>query len=162
MAIGKVTATVSCCVLFATYAAAAPLGPAKPSQVVLLRQNFLDFIECGASGAAPFDRQIMPDGSDVAFQIPAGQVLVATEMTVYIAGFSSISSFVLLELGFEQGSGPLNAVAYAGFPTDASGNAFGAQQFSPGVIFKSGKSVCALPDGANVHLTLLGYLTKDK
>lgn len=90
MALGKVIGVVSCCVLFGAYAAPArQLCPMKPSQVVVLVPGgATDPCTSGVSGGRGFQMQQNPDGQRVPFQIPAGQVLVAAQVTVSVADFS--------------------------------------------------------------------------
>lgn len=67
-----------------------------------------------------------------------------------------------MTLGFPGGV-ELVPDTYLVVPLDANGFGAVAQEFSPGVVFPSGQTVCLGEVGpGTIRTSLLGYLTKNK
>jgi hypothetical protein len=150
----------------ATPATAAALAPSKPSQLVAVV----------ATGSCPFvgvttglfDTLVKGDGTRAPFSIPAGEVLVITDLTILanaetpghtiqaqlLAGTSAISNFDIFAENVTAGT---------------SGGVTLAATFPTGIVVKSGTSLCPVAidftsSGGSVSAggTLHGFLTKDK
>jgi hypothetical protein len=152
--------------LASTRATAAALAPSKPSQLVDVEALGL----CTPLGLTTdlFDTLVKGDGTKAPFSIPAGEVLVITDITVVadgrtpghtiqgqvVAGTTAASqSFIFAE---NVTAGPSGGVTLsATFPT--------------GIVVKSGTSICPIASdltGVSTNIaasgSLHGFLTKDK
>ncbi len=144
--------------LAAESALAASLLPRKPSELVTLEAN-PTLSSCAAGNGRGFDIQFRPDGSTLnAFSIPAGQVLVITDLTFEksgLAGGASYNGWVVTDPLF---SVPLIAPTVT---ANAAGNAGGAVSLGQGIVVRSGTRLCFF-DNANYTARIHGFLTKDK
>lgn len=189
---------------------AGPLGPKKPSELVTLEAvlGAPNIAGCVAGTSSPpctncpganpdgstlnapdavaFSTRIMSDGSQSAFTIPVGYVLVITSFD-WGAGVCpplacsapSVTTGTVCPYGYgEQGAGiwldnpttmSCTKVTRGARPMSGATHAGGSEQISPGVVVKPGVTIClqvnpigsALPSNygsAQLH----GYLTKDK
>lgn len=143
--------------LLASWAAhAQTLGPQKPSQVVDVALE-LGAADCTNVGKK-FDTLLGADGSQKAFAIPQGQVLVVT--AIELLGFGANPGAQVQTRIFRGVGQTVNNVAIRESVADPSGRIFQIYEFSPGMVVASGGEVCT---NNNLNITvsgrLRGYLT---
>jgi hypothetical protein len=133
-------------------AAAGPLTPTRPSDVVTLVNGAGN--PCTVTGSA-LDLRVQPDGTRVPFAVPPGRVLVVTgiDFTTPDAAATDVELFV---------ERPPDASQV--FVTSTAG---GGSASIPDVIVGSGSALCvrAVPKGGGASPVLAvvhGFLAKDK
>jgi hypothetical protein len=153
-------------VLLASSANAAALAPKKPSEIVTLMSSTA--ATCGVGIGQVVDRRIQADGTNVAFGIPAGKVLVVTgiEFTVDPSPMDFVS------VGLSHG-----LTGWSVFLTSATAGIIGPPPVPrlvaaghaavPDAVFESGSQICAdfsngiLPSPIGT-MWVHGFLTKDR
>jgi hypothetical protein len=145
---------------------AAPLAPTKPSQTVVLKATNA-FAQAPCLGT---ERRVnlvenTADGSSAEFTIPAERVLVLTGGT-WFAQQLPANTTVFLRIGL-RGSAPGSPdLVFAPATADANGVAAGSFTLQPGVVVKSGASLCVTVASSAGEVggspNLYGFLTKDK
>lgn len=138
-----------------------PLGPTKPSQLVTLFAAAASGEQCG--GYTKFATQILPDGSEVPFDVPPGMVLVVRRISYEIVGSSS---YVGVAGIIVQGPNGGSFVGYSGGTTTngafpSTNQSWGTFDFDPGVVVKSGSCI-GLAGGTGNSGNAYGYVTKDR
>src|SRR5262249_15645426 len=125
----------------------AALAPSKPSQLVAVGAFGL----CTSLGLSTdlFTTRVNGDGTQVPFSIPAGEVLVITDLTVFGNG-KTAGGMVFVELIVGTTASSKTSILGANVTADASG-AFGfSATFPTGIVVKSGTSICPVAiDGAS-------------
>jgi len=115
---------------------------------------------CGDGAAAKLDLQTNGDATFTAFTIPAGTVLVLTDVEWLGYGLTAgaTSAFVTLENGAQE-----NLISVGGAPTqNPSGNGGGSFVVS-GVVVKPGTDICVgVIGGGLVRATAHGFLANDR
>ena len=149
--------------LASTPATVAALAPSKPSQLVTVAAEG----SCTALGLTTdrFDTLVKDDGTTAPFSIPAGQVLVITDLTVFAPG-KTAGGTVQVQVVVGTAATSHFAIVTANVTANASGGVGFAATFPTGIVVKSGASICPVAfDGtSNVAAggSLHGFLTKDK
>src|SRR5262249_549990 len=142
--------------------ATAALAPSKPSQLVTVAASG----SCTALGLTTdlFNTLVKGDGTTAPFSIPAGQVLVITDLTVFAPG-KTADGTVQVQVVVGTATSHFGIVT-ANVTANASGGVGFAATFPTGIVVKSGASICPVAfDGtSNVAAggSLHGFLTKDK
>jgi hypothetical protein len=134
---------------------AGALAPSRASDVVTL---FTSGTACPSAGTL-LDFRRQSDGTDVAFTIPAGQVLVVTGMDFASVGFSpSLNQIVTLSLASSA-----TVITRAVALLDSSGSG-AANVSTPLIAIKSGQQLCVSTNGVGNPASILvhGFLAKDK
>src|SRR5262249_21100140 len=151
--------------LASTPATAAAVAPSKPSQVVAV----------AALGTCPlgfttdlFDTLVKGDGTKAPFSIPAGEVLVITDLTVLADGRTPGDTIQAQLVAGTSASSNVDIFA-ENVTAGTSGGVTLAATFPTGIVVKSGTSLCPIavdlthPGGSVVAGgSLHGFLTKDK
>ena len=112
-----------------------------------------------------FDTLVKGDGTKAPFSIPAGQVLVITDLTVFAPG-KTAGGTVQVQVVVGTAATSQFSIVTANVTANASGGVGFAATFPTGIVVKSGASICPVAfDGtSNVAAggSLHGFLTKDK
>jgi hypothetical protein len=141
----------------ATPTLAAPLAPAKASDVVGLVSSNAD---CTGNGKRIGDR-ILPNGTVVPFEIPPKRVFVITSAEIELGGVAA-GEYVRATLFVETDTpATATAVALLNAVGGANGIAIGSLTMPTGIVIARGSRLClnsATSGGAYVH----GFLAKDK
>ena len=149
--------------LASTPASAAALAPSKPSQLVTVAA----LGSCTALGLTTdlFNTLVKGDGTTAPFSIPAGQVLVITDLTVFATG-KTAGGTVQVQVAVGTAATSHIFIVAANVTANPSGGVGFTATFPTGIVVKSGASICPLAfDGtSNVAAggSLHGFLTKDK
>jgi hypothetical protein len=151
-------------VLLAAPLHAGPLAPTRASQVVTLTRTST---ACGVPGSYEL-QQILPDGSDAPFAIPANRVLVVTGYQVSQNGAGGALAGETVGFGLLAGSTNLT---FETVVADAN-NAYSAlRSLSPGIVVASGTPLCVVAQvvsnafaGQSVGFSarVYGFIAKDK
>ena len=143
--------TVGLVVLTSPAAHAAVMGPKSPSAVRTLTNDTAAPEACPTGPGSIIDVQVNADGTVSPFTIPDGEVLIIT-------GWQ-----------FAEGETPSEATLYisaptpVGFSTSQGVTSDSHVQLSPGVVVKSGSTLCFFSDSSTtVIVNVYGYVTKDK
>jgi hypothetical protein len=151
--------------LIALPAAAGPLVPTRPSQVVVLVPTATDKSPCNVTGY-PVDQMRASDGTVSPFVIPEKQVFVVTSVDVFGSADEPNRRY-FFSLGL-NGDGPVPGgtlvVGDAGL-TDAFGGYSGSVTVPTGVVVPRGQLLCARLSGPNDEPTFMrvhGFFAKDK
>jgi hypothetical protein len=133
------------------FAGAQGLGPATPADVVDVVVE-TDSGSCANVGTK-FDTRLLADGSEAPFVIPAGQVLVVSQ--IELLGFGAapgdgVQTRIFRGVGFN-----VNLAAVRESIADGSGRVFQIYQFEPGLVVASGGEVCT---NNNLNITTTGFL----
>src|SRR5262249_62349717 len=111
-----------------------------------------------------FNTLVKGDGTTAPFSIPAGQVLVITDLTVFAPG-KTAGGTVQVEVVVGTATSHFSIVT-ANVTANASGGVGFTATFPTGIVVKSGASICPVAfDGtSNVAAggPLHGFLTEDK
>jgi hypothetical protein len=135
-------------------AAAGPLVPTKPSEVVTLA---FSGTVCASSSVA-LDQRVLPDGTTVPFAIPEGRVLVVTEVDWQIDGNTPS-----VTMTFELRALTPAATATTFFTDFATSNAEGdAGNVRPVANAIVGTALCARGSTGVQEAYVRGFLAKDK
>jgi hypothetical protein len=153
--------------LASTPATAAALAPSKPSQLVAV--TALGTCPLGFTTAL-FDTLVKGDGTTAPFSIPAGEVLVITDLTVVVDGKTPGDT---IDAGVFAGTSASSRslIFFENITAGPSGAVTLSATFPTGIVVKSGTSLCpiardntggsgtpAVFAGGSLH----GFLTKDK
>jgi hypothetical protein len=137
---------------------AAPLAPRKASELVSLQASPTT-TSCAAGNGRAFDLQFRPDGSTLfTFSIPAGQVLVVTDVTFQKSGLAANATYAPAVVTDSLFSIP---IVLPTVTANAAGNAGGSVSLQHGLVVRSATSICFF-DNANFTARLHGFLAKDK
>ncbi len=144
-------AALTTVLLGGTGAAAQVLGPSAPTDIVevMLETNSPACTNAGTK----FDTRLMPDGTEAPFVIPAGQVLVVTEID--ILGFGAAPGAGVQTRIFRGVGMEVNIAAIRESIADGTGRAFHIYDFDPGIVVASGGEVCT---NNNLNITTTGRL----
>lgn len=166
MAIARTQPLVALIVLLATVApaTAAPLAPAKASQLVTLVGSNTSTGGCGGFAPIRFlDARLGPDGQTTALTIPAKKVLILKR------GEASVSvPLDGAEFGLIVTSGPSSGRTLVDVRVDPNGLNRGKAtfDFGDGVVIRPGQKLCfsAIGIGGNATVTFIrvhGFLASD-
>ena len=132
------------------------LGPSRPSQLVSLIAS----AAC-ANGGMKLNTQVNSDATTAAFTIPAGMVLVLTD--IEWDGFNLSPGATSVAVYLENAGNLGGFVAVGGAPTQNPSGVGGGSFGVSGIVVKPGIDVCVIPQGpGGVAATAHGFLTKDK
>jgi hypothetical protein len=131
------------------------IAPAKPSDVVDVELRLFAGDNCSLPVfGGKFDTRLQPNGSQAAFTIPPGRVLVVT--AIELLGFGA-SPGTLVQTRIFRGAGSVaNHVAIRESHADAGGRIFHIYEFDPGLVVASGGEVCT--NHNLFDFTTVGYL----
>ena len=155
-------------VLVGTAVPSSALEPSKPSEIVTIStEQSAGPPTCGGfSNVILFSRQHLSDGTMGNLAIPAGQVLVVTSGEVWFFS-GTVGTPAIAELGIgSSASGDFSGlqVVLSGI-SDSSGYTHEFFSLRPGIVIKSGKSLCIQQSGAGPYpflfATVNGFLAKD-
>jgi hypothetical protein len=114
---------------------------------------------------ALFNIIVKGDGTTAPFSIPAGQVLVITDLTVY-ANSKTPGDIVQIQVIAGTAGSSARPIFIDNVTAGASGGVGLSATFPTGIVVKSGTSLCPVAIDAGVNDfaggTLRGFLTKDK
>ena len=165
---GFLAVVLSILALAARGAAAAPLAPAKASQVITAYARSTT----PASPACPVfpnsyavDTIGKGDGTARPFAIPPKSVFVVTSFDYQIVGASTSKQVQVFLVTVDPANPPtteLPAFALAGGMSDAQGSLFGTAQIPAGLVVESPALLCVVAPGATgVLVAVHGFFAKD-
>lgn len=149
--LGTAVVLASAALLGGTEATAQALGPQAAADIVELVLE-TNSAACTNTGTK-FDTRLMPDGTSIPFDIPAGQVLVVTE--IELLGFGAAPGSGLQTRIFRGIGLAVNLAAIRESIADGTGRAFHFFEFNPGIVVASGGEVCT---NNNLNITTTGRL----
>jgi len=144
-------------------ASAGTLTPLRPSDLITLQASSDQPTGSGCAFGAPFAKLLQADGTQNTFAgIPAGQVLIITEVDFYAYGVLS-NQIILGSIEIENGAGyseVLRAVAYSNNAGQAAANL----AIPDGLPVKPGPGICFAINSSSsaMKATLHGYFTVDR
>jgi len=132
-----------------------------PSQIVTLGSGTGAATACPL-GAGKVFRELTPNVTNVAFSVPAGQVLVVTSAELFIAP-QAIAQGKHLAWRLVRDNGSNSAAAFgSSVLTGPTGSGSRSVTFSPGFVVPSGVTLCFFPPGVGtVGVFVYGFLTPD-
>jgi hypothetical protein len=148
--------------LAALPAAAGPLAPSKPSQLVSARavSTPCPFETQAGNNAYEITSMSTPDGVQAPFAIPPKQVFVITSAYLTLTGGPANDTAQLYLFAVEGESGSILTEGVAA--TNASGLAIVERVLPTGIAVKSGKALCVLGSQGNSLGSVTGFFAKDK
>jgi hypothetical protein len=124
---------------FSVHAAAGPLAPSKPSQLVTAYGGTQDAAPCGAvAGRNRVDKIGNADGSSSALEIPAKSVLVVTHLEIAVLGATASSVDSILFAAIDPANPPtlgsLGANSSVAGLADAAGRLQASETIPDGLV----------------------------
>ena len=143
-------------------AAAGPLAPSKPSQLVSARavSTPCPFEAPAGNNAFQITSMSTPDGVQVPFAIPPKQVFVITSASLNLTGAPADSTAQLYLFAVNGSDGAVLAEGLA--TSNANGLATVERVLPTGIAVKSGLALCVLGSQGSSLGSVTGYFTKDK
>ena len=152
-------------------AAGAPLGPTKPSQLVVVGSRATHPCDLADTGGSRVDVFEADDGSTQPFTIPPGKVLIVTKIKVSARGRSVPSGTEVLATIVKNVGG----VAYLYGTLDQNKLAVMTEEYPSGLRVKSGQPMCltvyTVPADDSIEVvditftsgvSLYGFITADR
>ena len=143
-------------------AAAGPLAPTKPSQLVSARavSTPCPFPTEKGNNAYQITSMSTPDGVQAEFAIPPKQVFVITSAYLTLTGAPANDTAQLYLFAVEGDSASILTEGVA--PTNANGLAIVERVLPTGIAVKSGKALCVLGSQGNSLGSVSGFFAKDR
>jgi hypothetical protein len=143
-------------------AAAGPLAPSKPSQLVTARSVSTPCPTVHPAELTPYaiDSMTTIDARDVPFAIPPKQAFVITH--VHLAAGNAtpntqIGVFLIAVVGTNGG-----VLAEAAVQTDGAGRGSTSFDLPTGIAVREGTTICGSSADGSGFASVTGYFTKDK
>ena len=154
-------------IALAAHAAAGPLAPSKPSQLVTAFGGTQQAAPCGdVAGWNRVDKIGNADGSTSPLEIPPKSVLVVTHLEIAVLGATASSFTSVLFAAVDPANPPalgsLGANSSVVGVADATGRLQASETIPDGLVVKPPALLCYLPVGTAAGVTAHGYFTKDK
>jgi hypothetical protein len=143
---------------WALSASAAPLTPAKPSQIVTL---ITTGTVCPSGGLLAVDQQVLPDGSIAPFTIPPRRVLIVTEVSWLILG-GTPSSTATFGLRSETAAATDDPTFFFDSGTTNAQGGSGNLRSVANAVVASGATLCLVGSTGQKQVTVRGFIAKDK
>ena len=137
-------------------------GNILPSQIVTLNSFTSETTICPL-GAGKVFKEFTPTVTNIAFNVPAGQVLVVTGAELFFGPqFIALGKHLLWSLVRDNGSSSASAFSSSVLTGPIGGSGSRSVTFSPGFIVPSGVTLCFFPPGVgNASVHVYGYLAPD-
>jgi len=138
------------------------LGPQKASDLVTVQTGTTN-CSGGFTGARRVDARVMSDGTQAAFTLPPGRVLVITNLEFDLLSVASRN--IQVRLGVPCGAGCMRPIVDNIVSTDTRGQGGTNVTLTNGIAIKSGVELCVADinqSSPNAFVNLHGYFADDK
>jgi hypothetical protein len=160
--------TVALCVLAllaAPPAQAGVVGPARPSDVVMLAASYDPPTCAGGATGTRLDTRLTADGTYEPLVLPTKRVLILTELRWVLQTVANENVTATLRNG--PTTGGFVGLVIPGAQSGASGRAVGEAKFDPGIVVRNPAELCVTlnANGSSTapgNLSGSGYFAKDK